>query len=262
MIEEDRYRNLNWPAFVLVLIVMIILLFYFDRAIAQDPKSDAMRVAEKTITAMGGMDSWKSVAAVRFNFQVEPKDAPARAVKHLWDRKSGRDHVEAKTREGKDMVVWVDLSKKTGAAWADGKKLEGEEKTKALEWAVSRWINDTYWMIMPFKLLDSGVNMKYEGVKDGHEILHLSFGKVGETPGDQYWAHINKETGLMDRWEYELQDKTKGDWNWVDWQKLGNVTLSRLKKSADQKVAIRFEPLQVLDSADASYFTEELKRLE
>ncbi len=159
-------------------------------------------------------------------------------------------------------VAWVNLTNKTGAAWEDGNKLEGDELKKAMDWAVSRWINDTYWLIMPLKLLDNGVNLKYDGEKGGHDILHISFNSVGETPGDQYWAHISKESKLMDHWDFELQDKEKGSFDWIDWQTFGKMKFSKVKQIPDKKLQIRFDPLEVLDSAKADYFSEELKQLD
>jgi len=262
MIEDIRYNKVNWTVVLVFIALMFAMLFYFDKVWGEDRDPAAAALAQKTIDAMGGMDAWKQVQAIRFNFQVESAGNPPHAVKHLWDHKNSRDHIEGKTRDGKAMVAWIDLRTKQGQAWSDGKKLEGDELKKAMDWAMSRWINDTYWLIMPMKSLDAGVTLKKEADKDGHEILHLSFAKVGETPGDQYWAYINKNSGLMDRWEYTLEDGSKGDWNWVEWQEFGKVKLSKLKKAADGKVSIRFEPLAVSDSVDPAYFGNELKVLD
>jgi hypothetical protein len=261
MIEDIRYNKVNWGTFLIFVLLMVVMLFYFDKVWGQDKDQAAIALAQKTIAAMGGMDAWKNVRAIRFNFQVEPKGQQPRAVKHLWDRQNSRDHVEG-TIDGKATIAWVDLRNKQGQAWTEGKKLEGEALRKALDWANSRWINDTYWLIMPLKTLDSGVTLKTAEDTGKHQILHLSFSNVGETPGDQYRAHINKETGLMDRWEYTLQDGTKGDWNWVEWQSFGNLKLSKLKSKSDGTVNIRFEPLQVMESADPSFFGTEMKSLD
>ena len=262
MIEDIRHTKVNWSIFLIFVVVMVVMLFYFDKVWGESRDPKAVALAEKTIQAMGGLDAWKQTAAIRFNFQVEPEGKPARAIKHLWDRRNNRAHVEDLSTAGKTMVAWIDLGKKEGHAWVNNQKVEGEELKKALEWAYSRWINDTYWLIMPLKTLDPGVNLKHEGEKDGHEILHLSFEKVGETPGDQYRAHINQQSGLMERWQYTLQDGTKGDWNWVEWQNFGKLKLSKLKSKSDGKANIRFEPLTILEAADPSFFSTELKMLD
>lgn len=263
MIEDIRYsKNINWPLLVLFIVLMFLLLFRFDRAIAADVKEPAaVAMAGECQQAMGGLDGWKNVKAIRFDFRVEKEGAEPRAVKHLWDRSRGRDHIEA-MKDGKPMVAWVDLSTKTGAAWLEGKKLEGDALKQAMDWAYGRWVNDTYWLIMPFKWMDNGVNLKKEADRDGYRILHISFNQVGLTPGDQYWAFLNAKTHLMERWEFLLQgDKEKGTFEWKEWSDYGPVKLSSLKTTPDGKLKIHFDPLKVLDSADASYFTQELKPL-
>lgn len=263
MMEDTRNsKRINWILLSIFVALMFVMLLYFDRAIASAADAKTMEVAQKTLDAMGGMDAWKATPVIRFNFVVESEGQPPRSMKHLWDRKNNRDHVEG-TKEGKPMVAWVNMGTKTGAAWYDGKKLEGEELSKAMDWAFGRWVNDTYWLIMPFKWLDSGVNLKYEGAKGDHDILHVSFGKVGLTPGDQYWISINKNSGLIDQWTFLLEgEKDKETFTWKDWGEYGKVKLSKYKISSDGKFGIRFEPLQVLDSADPSYFTQELKTLQ
>ncbi|HEY4492295.1 MAG TPA: hypothetical protein VI958_09890, partial [Acidobacteriota bacterium] len=194
MIEDIPYSRKVRPVLLLIFIVlMFVMLFYFDRVWGEEQDPKAVALAEKMIAAMGGMDQWKAVKAVRFDFVVEPEGKPARRVKHLWDRRTNRDHVEWE-KDGKQTVAWVDLSQKTGSAWTDATKLEGAELKAALDTAHARWVNDTYWMIMPWKTLDAGVQLKHEGARDGHQILHLRFGKVGLTPGDQYWAFVNNDT--------------------------------------------------------------------
>jgi hypothetical protein len=259
MMEEVRYKKINWFIFILFVLAMFVLLLYFDRAVADAPDARTMEVIHKTMNAMGGLEEWKSVMALRFNFQVEPKGAPAKAVKHLWDRRLNRDHVEG-TKDNKPMVAWINLTTKKGMAWFDGKELAGDDLNKAMEWAYGRWVNDSYWVIMPFKLLDDGTSVHYMEEKDGHDVLHLSFGKVGLTPGDQYFAYINTDTGLMDKWEFLLQGGEKGTFQWLDWTKVGNVRLSTYKKGTDG-TGIRIQPLKALDSADPSYFGKNLKVL-
>lgn len=259
MIQEIYRTKMSSFLFALTFLTLFGMLLHANRAAAAAPDAKAADMAHKTMDMMGGLNAWKQVMAIRFNFQVEHKDAPPKAVKHLWDRKNNRDHVEG-LKDGKPMIAWVDLGTHKGMAWFDGKPLAGDDLNKAMEWAYGRWVNDTYWLIMPFKMLDSGVNLDYAGVKEGHDVLHLSFGKVGLTPGDQYWAYLNKDTGMMDRWEFLLEDGSKGKFDWKNWDACGPVKLSSIKTSADG-TAIHFVPLKVLDSADASYFGNDLKLL-
>jgi hypothetical protein len=262
MIEDIRYpKKINWALFAFFVAAMIALLLYFDKAIADDNKDPkAVALAQKALDAMGGMDNWHAVNAIRFDFVVQPKGESAHGVKHLWDRKHMRDHVEGTTKDGKEMIAWIDLTTKKGDAWIAGKKAQGKDLDDAMAWAMSRWINDTYWFAMPWKLLDAGVNLQMASAK-GPDVLHLSFNKVGETPGDQYWVYINKDTNMIERWQFMLQSKDKGDFKWEDWREFGKVKISCSKPASDGSLTIKFDPMQVMDSADASYFGDTLKKL-
>jgi len=144
--------------------------------------------------------------------------------------------------------VIENVNTKEGSAWLDGKKLEGDKAQEMLKNAYAAWVNDTYWLIEPYKLRDPGVNLSYAGEEklDGktYDKLALSFGNVGLTPGDRYTAYINRDTHLMDRWAYILQDMPKDGpatvWKWEGWQKYGNIMLAphRTQVGADRKLEL------------------------
>jgi len=50
----------------------------------------------------------------------------------------------------KNRVVLMNLATKQGAVYVDGKKLEGPEAAKAIEAAYGAYINDFYWLAMPW----------------------------------------------------------------------------------------------------------------
>ena len=54
----------------------------------------------------------------------------------------------------------MNVNTKEGSAWLKGKALEGEEQKKPLERAYGAWVNDTYWLLMPYKLRDPGVILR------------------------------------------------------------------------------------------------------
>lgn len=203
---------------------------------SRDPK--AVAVAQKSMQAMGGADAWRATRYVRFTFFGSRT--------HHWDRHAGRHRLEGTNREGQSYVVLMDLHTRKGKAWLDGKALEGEERDKWLEQAWGAWINDTYWLVMPYKLMDPGVNLTHDGLEtvDGqsYDKLKLTFEGVGLTPGDTYWAWINRETGLMDQWAYVLQgwedDREPTVWKWLNWKPYGNIMLSGQRKSGDREPSL------------------------
>jgi len=186
----------------------------------------AQSVAERLQKALGGKEAWDNTHFIKFSF--------AGRRTHWWDKWSGRHRVEGQTKEGQKYVVLENINTKEGTAYLDGKKAEGDKAKELLEGAYGAWVNDTYWLLMPYKLQDPGVNLTYDGEETiggkTYDKLALSFGNVGLTPGDRYWAYINRDTGLMDRWAFILQDMPKEGppsvWGWEGWQKYGNIMLA------------------------------------
>jgi len=205
--------------------------------------------------ALGGRPAWDGTHYIRFNFLGRRT--------HWWDKWTGRHRVEWDTKEKQHSVVLENVNTKEGSAWLDGKKLEGEKAQEMLKNAYGAWVNDTYWLIEPYKLRDPGVNLSYAGEEklDGktYDKLAVSFGTVGLTPGDRYWVYVNRDSGLVDRWEYILQDMPKEGpptaWRWEGWQKYGNIMLAphRVQVGGDRKLELT--DIAVFDQLPDSVFT-------
>ena len=164
----------------------------------------AMNLAREVVKASGG-DQWGKVKRIQFTFNVIDKDGkPAMTAKHDWDVRAGTDTVTWPV-SGKDKTVTVKLAEKND---------EGDAKA-----AYQRWTNDSYWLLMPLKLLDGGVKLasaepqEIDGVK--YDVLSMSFESVGLTPGDRYTLYIDPKEKLVRRWEYmpSAEKKTSGTWD-------------------------------------------------
>jgi hypothetical protein len=100
----------------------------------------------------------------------------------------------------------------------------------------------------PSKMLDPGVNRRYEADSSSaaHDVLALTFGEVGLTPGDRYWVWVDAQTGRMDRWAYVLQNQTPDAaptvWRWTGYTSFdtpgGPITLATRKERAGSPVAL------------------------
>jgi hypothetical protein len=183
------------------------------------------------MTALGGQDAWNDTRYIAFSFGTE-RDGKFQGRRHLWDKWSGRYRLEGTTREGDPFVVLMNVNSKDGSAWLEGRKLEGDELKQQLERAYGAWVNDTYWLLMPYKLRDPGVTLAYAGedTMDGvpYEKIQLSFDNVGLTPKDKYWVWVNRNTGLVDRWDYVLkgEDVPPTTWRWSGWTRHGKIMLA------------------------------------
>ncbi len=224
----------------------------------------AQEVADQLMTALGGQENWEKARYFRFDFVVEREGKTASTVKHLWDRYTGRYRVEGTTGEKESYVVlFEDINVKKGKAFRSGKAVQGEEHQELIDRGYGRFINDTYWLLMPFKWNDPGVHLKYEGTATGDggavwDKVRLSFDdNVGLTPKDRYWAYINRKTGLMDRWEYILKGgegpATGSDW--VQWKQFGGIVLAQERTFQGRPLRILFHNLKVSATTDEKPFT-------
>jgi hypothetical protein len=186
-----------------------------------DRPATADELADRVIEALGGAEAWEATRFVVFEF--------AGARRHWWDRYTGRHRLEGTTEEGQPYVVLQDVHDEgeVGRAWVGGEPVVSDRADEMVRNAYAAWVNDTFWLISPFKLRDPGVRLELAGREtvDGVEYdkLHLSFEDVGLTPGDQYWMFVHPETGRIERWAYvlESQEPPPTVWEWLDWERYG-----------------------------------------
>ncbi len=223
-------------------------------ALAQStPTADS--VLDHLTQALGGKQAWDNTHYIRFNFLGRRE--------HWWDKWTGRHRLEWDTKEKQHAVVLENVNTKEGSAWLDGKKVEGDKAQDLIKNAYAAWVNDTYWLIEPYKLRDPGANVSYAGWVSlngkTYDKLAVSFGQVGLTPGDRYWVYVNRDTGLVDRWDYILQDMPKDgpptSWRWEGWQKYGNIMLAphRVQIGGDHKLELT--DIAVFDQLPDTVFT-------
>ena len=150
--------------------------------------------AQEVWKASGG-ENWSKVKEIRFHFHRRGKrerNSRTRSITGTWRR--GTDRVKWK---GKDVTVES----------AERRPQRGMEKA-----AYARWVNDSYWLLAPLKVLDPGVKLTAEGQKESEgvkcETLRLSFAQVGLTPGDQYVLYIDPQTKLLRAWDYIPKPET------------------------------------------------------
>jgi len=112
----------------------------------------------------------------------------------------------------------------------NGTPIEGDSLKKLMITAKRMWTNDTYWMLMPYKLRDPGVMLGYDGaVKDStgktYDKLSLAFDHVGQTPGDHYWIYVNRANHRIDKWDRVLEGEQPPPVSetWEGWQEVGGL---------------------------------------
>ncbi|CAM2008311.1 hypothetical protein [Acanthopleuribacter pedis] len=187
-----------------------------------DEKSAAL--AAKTMAAMGGAENYNNTRFLSWNFFGSRQ--------HYWDKWTGRVRIEDLKN---NMLVLMNVNTKEGEIFENGEKVTDEAKQKEyLQKGYEWWINDSYWLVMPYKLRDPGVTLAYEGegkteAGQDADVIAMTFESVGVTPQNKYKVYIGKDDNLIRQWDFfptadaaEPRFKTP----WDDWAQHGTIQLS------------------------------------
>jgi len=184
-----------------------------------DPR--AVEIADRVMTAVGGRDRWDAVQCIGWTIFGRT---------HMWNKWTGDYRLEADS-----LLVIMNVNSGTGRAWKNGTPVtDAKTLEPILARAHSIWINDSYWLLMPCKLEDDGVTLKYGGEKateDGRpaDMLVLTFDNVGETPQNKYDVYVDRESGLVTQWSYyenAADPEPKFTLPWNGWSDFDGVRLA------------------------------------
>ena len=208
----------------------------------------AIAIADSVMRASGGRYAWDMTRYLRWTFLGN------RSL--VWDKTTERVRIDFLN---KDLKIRLDLKTMKGRVWKDGKEFtDADSLKKYLDRGKSIWINDSYWLVMPFKLKDSGVTLKYVGKKNNYigaecDVVELTFKAVGDTPQNKYNVFVNPSSSLITQWEYfekATDEKPAMTTPWSDYRGLGNVMLS-VSRGEGKSMA----PMGVYKSVPDSVFT-------
>ncbi len=164
----------------------------FDQA-GSDAK--AVAIADRVMREMGGYEAWRNTRYLAWSFFG--------GQYQIWDKYNGDFHWEKDT-----LVANYNLNTRQGQVYSRGQNISATPTGhKVLGKLTPIWINNAYWLLMPFKLKDSGVTLTYKGegkTMDGApaDLLQMTFKNVGVTPQNRYEVLVNRATGLVDEWAY------------------------------------------------------------
>ena len=165
--------------------------------LAAESDSSAVAIADEVMKAMGGRRAWDETRFLEWNFFG--------ARKHCWDKHTGRVRIES---ERDDFTLLMNIHTGEGKVRKGGEELTHPDSlSKYLRLGKEAWINDSYWLVMPFKLKDSGVRLKYarrDSTADGRpaDVLDLTFRSVGVTPDNRYEIFVDREERLVKQWRF------------------------------------------------------------
>lgn len=211
----------------------------------------AIEIADAVMERMGGRDAWDATRHLRWRFF-------GRRL-HVWDRFTNDVRIEGVSSDnGEAFTILMNLDSGQGRAWVEGAEVAGGKLAEMLDFGEAVWINDSYWLLMPYKLKDSGVTLTYEGegaMEDGRaaDVLQLTFEGVGRTPQNKYHVYVARDSGLVEQWDFYTDagdTEPRFSTPWLDWRRYGGILLS------DDRGENDLSELAVFDRLPASVYQD------
>lgn len=228
-----------------VMLSAFMILSFSATLAAETAEEKAYRLAAASLEAMGGAEAYDKTRYLSWVFFGRRF--------HVWDKHTGNIRIEYDNNK----VVLMNIHDKKGRAWENGVEItDTDELAKRMDWGYKTWINDSYWLVMPYKLRDPGVNLAYtrdDQMSDGNNayVLTMTFNDVGVTPENKYEVFISKDTMLVSEFAYYAKaENDTPDFSrpWENWAKHHDIMLS------DTRGELSMAPVMVHKALPVSVF--------
>ncbi|MDP9361275.1 MAG: hypothetical protein M3P29_07485 [Acidobacteriota bacterium] len=226
-----------------------------------DPVADEL--ARRAIDIMAG-PAWEKARFFSFTFNLERNGQPAASFAQQWDRGTGDYRVSGKDQKGVPFVVIENVNTKAGRAWQNGVEVTDPAALQnLLTVGYRRFINDTYWLLMPLKMLDPGVHRSALGERTDAcgrkwDVVRVIFDQGAGVATDVYWAWINRDTGIVEEWDMKLQGSPAADLPvevfFRDFQRVGGVLISTRREVKGKNQIVRLDDLKILPDVPKGAF--------
>lgn len=92
-----------------------------------------------------------------------------------------------------DFTVLLDFdSESNSKVYVAEQEYNGIEKQDYINKAVKYFNNDSFWLVAPYKIFDSGAQRRIVITEDNKEALLVTYTSGGTTPGDSYLWHLDE----------------------------------------------------------------------
>lgn len=225
--------------------------------------AEADRVWRGVLDSIAPDGGWERTRYLQFTWAVNRGSGEPLRRHHRWDRWENRYRVEAPVEDGRLVALFDPNAPTEGErVWLDGERVpEGERSDELVEQAHGMFVNDSYWLLFPFKWGDPGVEAAYLGEMEEWgetwEVVELTFADVGLTPQNRYRAFVDPESGMMELWQYyqNADDEEPGfTLRWTDWQRYGPILLSSRRETPEGDSRIFFEDLEASTDVPSGAF--------
>ncbi|SDX94975.1 hypothetical protein [Flavobacterium degerlachei] len=195
---------------ILILVSMLLGVLYFaSKPLPVGQKGIKAEALTDKIQIAINQKAWDTTNVVSFTFRGNHH--------YLWDKK--RNLIQVKWDDKKVLYNNKTLE---GVAYENDKKLTDSQKTDAINKANDYFNNDSFWLIAPFKLRDSGTTRSIV-MQDNQEALMITYASGGSTPGDSY-VWLVDENYMPKAWRMWVSIIPIGglETSWEDWKTFQN----------------------------------------
>ncbi len=218
---------LRYNALILILCLVVLPLV---KCQSPDATNRAEAIADTVIENMGGREGWDDTPFLAWTFRDQYQ---------VWDKKGDRFRWEKDS-----LVAIINTATKEGNVYIAGQEVTDQaQKQEITERVYAAWINNAYWLVMPFKLRDAGVHLAYIGEDKtatgaAADKLKMTFDRVGLTPQNKYNLWVDKQTGLVTQWAYfsSATDSIPGfTRRWSDYKDYGSIKLASNRSNPESE---------------------------
>lgn len=195
---------------ILVLSIILTAFLYFtSKPLPKGETGSKAEVLTDKIQAAINQKAWDATSAVTFSFMGSHH--------YIWDKKNNLVQVQ-----WDDKKVLYHTQTLEGIVYEHNIKLNNSEKTDAIKKANDYFNNDSFWLIAPFKLRDTGTTRSIV-MQDNKEALMVTYTSGGSTPGDSY-VWIVDENHVPRAWRMWVSIVPIGSFetSWEDWTTFSN----------------------------------------
>ena len=233
------------------LLYLLFILISYSLHAQSDPK--ALQLADEVVEAMGGSDAWDQTHIIQWTFFGRRN--------WVWDKWTGDVRCDIPSS---DTRIAMNINSRQGMVYAHGKQqMHPDSLDKYLDMGYKMWINDSYWLVMPFKMKDPGVTLKYLGKMNDAEgeecdVVEMTFSEVGVTPDNKYHVYISPETSYITQWDYFSKysdEEPRMTTPWKGYKQYGGIMLS------GDRGRSKLENIAVHDEVPEEVFADVVSRL-
>jgi outer membrane lipoprotein-sorting protein len=227
-IQQSFYYSVMFNFFKMnfknIVQLFVVLLVFQTTVNAQsiDPKIKALiKRAESQMGGQKALDEINTLSWNFFNIRSLTWNKKTNDVRIDWRKENSVYIINTETKKGRILKNGIEMT-------------QPDSLNKYLTDAYDIWINDSYWLLMPFKLDDPGVKLSYAGIMTSEsiqecDVLEMTFEKVGVTPNNKYFIFIDKASGMVVQWDFftnanDAQPRFTTPWR--NYLTYGNVKLS------------------------------------